>query len=241
MERLIDIHRHDIMESPDYADERIAPLVDAVMLNLFMFLEHCMTMTKGNDREVSYLFAQGERKSRAKKASTTPTSTSSDQDQKDQGTKDDQRDQFEKDLQMHCHRFLRAGGLNAKVEVSDVAGGRADIHVSLGKVELVIEVKREDDDATFPALKDAYAAQATEYSNTNVRIGFLLVLDRTRTDGTAGDIQEKVKVTTVTKAGDTVPRTLVMISVPAKRKRPSELKLPAESVLEAAAAGQPTA
>lgn len=238
MERLVESHRPDIMQSTDYADERIAQLVDAVMLNLFVFLEHCMTMTKGNDREVGYLFAQSERKFKAKKAPTTATSTSSSQDQKDQGPKDDQRDQFEKDLQMHCHRFLRTGGLNAKVEVSDVTGGRADIYVSLSKVELVIEVKREDQDATFPALKAAYAAQATEYSNTNARIGFLLVLDRTRTDGTAGDIREKVKVTTVTKASDTVPRTLVMISIPAKRKRPSELKLPVK--VAAGAADQPT-
>jgi hypothetical protein len=228
------------MKSADYADERIAQVVDAVLLNLFLFLELCMNMTKGNDREVGYLFAQDERKPRAKKEAGKATPAASGQDQKNQEQNGRQRDQFEKDLQMHCYRFLRAGGLNAKVEVSDVTGGRADIQVTAGKVELVIEVKREDQDATFPALQAAYAAQATEYSNTNARIGFLLVLDRTRTDGTAGDIQEKVKVTTVTKAGDTVPRTLVMISVPAKRKRPSELKLPTKAPA-GAAAEQPAA
>jgi hypothetical protein len=227
------------MKAVDYADGRIARAVDAVMVVLFVFLEHCMTMTKGNDREVGYLFAQGERKPKAKKGAAKPTPATPatpSQDEKDQEEKDKQRDQFEKDLQMHCHRFLKAGSLDAEVEVSDITGGRADILVTSGKVKLVIEVKREDQDATFPALKAAYAAQATEYSNTNARIGFLLVLDRTRTDGTAGDIQEKVEVATVTKEGDTVPRTLVMISVPAKRKRPSELKLPAKAAAKQATA-----
>jgi hypothetical protein len=121
-------------------------------------------------------------------------------------------------------RFLKTGMLSVKVEESDIAGGRADIIVSWGKLCLVVEVKREDGDASFAALRSAYGAQATEYPNVNVRVSFLLVLDRTR-DGTAGHITDKVNVQTVLKKGDSKARLLVIVSVPAMRKRPSELNM----------------
>ncbi len=137
-----------------------------------------------------------------------------------------ERDQFERNLQLDFANFLRVplGGA-VHLERSDVAGGRADIVVDHLGVRLVIEVKREDDDASHEGLRTRYGAQASEYSNTNARIGFLLVLDRSRKDGTSGDIEEKLSVQTITKAADKEPRMLVLAVMPGRRKRPSELRL----------------
>lgn len=116
-------------------------------------------------------------------------------------------------------------GRTANLEQGDVAGGRADIKVERGRIRLIIEVKKENHNASHEALLAAYGAQATEYSNTSIRIGFLLVLDRSRKDGTAGHIIDKVSAQTVRKSGDTDSRTLIVIVMLGKRKRPSQLVL----------------
>jgi hypothetical protein len=201
-----------VAQAADYADEGARAVIHALLLNLFVFLEHCMTMTRGNDPDVAYLFEAGEKRLRSGQPTTGQP-----------GQQQDSRDFFEKALQLHCMRFLKVGMLSGKVEESDIAGGRADIIISSGKLCLVVEVKREDGDASFAALRSAYGAQATEYPNVNVRVSFLLVLDRTRGDGTAGHITDKVDVQTVLKKGDSEARLLVIISVPGMRKRPSEL------------------
>lgn len=206
-----------VTQSADCANESVRILVNTLLLNLFVFLEHCMTMTRGHDPGVAYLFAAEDRKMQGKKAGATQT-----------GQGADQRDLFEKALQLHCMQFLNLGMLSGKIEESDKAGGRADIVISWGRLCLVIEVKREDKDASFEALRVAYGAQATEYSNANVRVSFLLVLDRTRSDGTAGHIADKVAIRTVLKQGDSEPRLLVIVRVPGIRKRPSELTLSME-------------
>jgi hypothetical protein len=114
-------------------------------------------------------------------------------------------------------------GRTARLEVSDIAAGRADILVELNRTRLVIEVKREDADASYDALLRRYGSQAAEYSNTSARLGFLLVLDRSRADGSAGHIEEKVAVRTVRKTGDTEDRMLVIVVMPGRRKRPSSM------------------
>jgi hypothetical protein len=109
------------------------------------------------------------------------------------------------------------------VQVEDFASQGRLVPNELRRTRLVIEVKREDRDASPEALRIAYGAQATEYSNTSARIGFLLVLDRSDRDGTSGHIESKVTVSTVLKPGDTEPRTLVVIVMPGRKKRPSQL------------------
>lgn len=187
-----------------------------------MFIESCMDMSKGHDDRSAYLFAP--RKDEAVPPSVRTTKTRGKSINKPAPVRA-QTDQFERSLQMHFHSFLKASVLQAKVEVSNIASGRADVEVTSDRVRIVIEVKREDDDISFGNLKANYAAQATEYSNANVGIGFLLVLDRTRTDGTAGDMDTKLAVTSVLKQGDAKPRKLVMATIPALRKTPSALAL----------------
>ncbi len=208
---------------PDYAAGRAQALVDSILLALCLFIESCMDMSKGHDDRSAYLFLP------KKEIATAPTAAVT----KTKGNRaakppqsPSQTDQFERSLQMHFHSFLKASVLQATVEVSNIAAGRADIVVIAGKIRIVVEVKREDDDVSFENLRANYAAQATEYSNANVGIGFLLVLDRTRTDGTAGDMETKLAVTSILKRGDSKPRTLVMATIPALRKTPSAMVLP---------------
>jgi hypothetical protein len=53
-----------VAQAADYGDERARVLIHALLLNLFVFLEHCMTMTRGNDPDVAYLFEAGEKRLR---------------------------------------------------------------------------------------------------------------------------------------------------------------------------------
>jgi hypothetical protein len=188
-----------------------------------------MDTTRGNDPTSRYLFADTERPFQARgnqppavRAATSSTGTRTKSKSAKAGA--DNRDQFEKELQLDCMRFIRLVlGRGARLEVSDIAAGRADILVEKSRIRMVIEVKREDSDAAFDTLMKKYGAQATEYSNTSARIGFLLVLDRSSPDGSAGHIGEKVSVRTVRKARDTEDRMLVVVVMPGKRKRPSAM------------------
>jgi hypothetical protein len=54
-----------VAEATDYADEGARALIHALLLNLFLFLEHCMTMTRGNEPDVAYLFQAGQKSLRA--------------------------------------------------------------------------------------------------------------------------------------------------------------------------------
>lgn len=243
----------ELARSKDYADDRTKSLVNAVLAALLRFFVHRLDSTRANDSGSNYLFASTERlgspstpastpapepasdpaastnhaapdATKATKATRTKKATEPKAEKPAKATPE--RDHFERTLQLDCANFLRVSLASAvRLEQSDVAGGRADIVVEHLGVRLVIEVKREDGDASHEGLRARYGAQASEYSNTNARIGFMLVLDRSRTDGTAGDIEEKFSVQTVTKAGDKEPRTLVLAVMPGKRKRPSELQL----------------
>lgn len=243
----------ELSQCKDYADERTKSLVNAVLAAMLRFFVHRLDSTRANDPGSNYLFATTERinapstssplvtpepdpKPTAPAAPAAPAVTKATKATKPKKTKKPgaekpakatpERDQFERNLQLDFANFLRVPLASAvRVEQSDVAGGRADIVVDHLGVRLVIEVKREDVDASHEGLRTRYGAQASEYSNTNARIGFLLVLDRTRTDGTSGDLEEKFSVQTVTKMGDTEPRILVLAVMPGKRKRPSDLLL----------------
>lgn len=216
--QIMDLVVAKLVQCPDYAREEARRCVNSVLWGLLRFLEFRMNMTRGNDPGSAYLFADTERIHVKPKSVAKPADASS--------AKAAPRDYLEKELQLDCHKFLYVAlGNSVKLEQSDLAGGRADIYVEKGHARLIIEVKREDRDGSHGALLTAYGAQATDYSNTSIRISFLLVLDRSRPDGTTGYITDKVSVQTVTKHGDSVPRTLVIVVMPGKRKRPSQLTL----------------
>jgi len=223
-ERIIEEVAGKLAVHPDYEPESAQPAVDAVLWSLIRFLDYRMDMTRGHDPTSNYLFADRER-SAPPPAPATPQAGGKRAAKGGPAPKGgDQRDQFERELQLDCMRMIQPIlARTARLEVSDIAAGRADILVEMHRTRLVIEVKREDNDASHDALLQKYGSQATEYSNTSARIGFLLVLDRSRPDGTAGHIEEKVAVRAVRKPGDREDRMLVIVVMPGKRKRPSAM------------------
>ena len=216
IERILHASIPKLSGCDDYRTPEARRAVNAVFWQLLRFLEYRMDTARGSDPSGAYLFAASER----------PTTTDERPTSGRAGTHANKRDYHEKRLQLDCMQFLRSGlGNGIHLEQSDIAGGRADIIAQLQRTRLVIEVKREDKDASHHALRSAYGAQATEYSNTSARIGFLLVLDRSRPDGTAGFIEDKISVTTIPKHGDNSPRTLIIVVMPGRRKTPSQLIL----------------
>ena len=183
-----------------------------------------MDMTRGHDPTGSYLFADAERVAALARANVAEAAVGSTAEASRNPKGGDLRDHFERALQLDCMRAIHPVlGRTAHLEVSDIAAGRADILVEMHRTRLVIEVKREDADASHDALARKYGPQATEYSNTSARIGFLLVLDRSRPDGSAGYIGEKVAVRLVRKLRDDEDRMLIIIVMPGRRRRPSSL------------------
>jgi hypothetical protein len=136
----------------------------------------------------------------------------------------------EVELQNDYHGFMMSNISGVDIEVSNVGGGRADLVFSLGGERIVVEVKRDDKCCSFENLIQSYALQATEYQNVGIRVGFLLVLDlsKTRKGGTP-HISELISPFPVPREGESHPRWLVVVKVPGRRVRPSDLTREARS------------
>lgn len=103
---------------------------------------------------------------------------------KERGTYRFNPEASEWDLQNDLYTFLLGNFTRGDVrtEVSDVATGRADILVTFGGAQFVIELKKETRDASREGLRK-YLGQAASYHATNIRLGFLGVLDLSRREG----------------------------------------------------------
>lgn len=127
-------------------------------------------------------------------------------------------------LQEDLHQFLIGSlGTSVVVEKMDVAGGRADVCLFHMGMRLIIEVKREDRDISFESLSHSYSAQSTEYQNTNLRLGFLAVLDLSQKPSGSKHVSELVHEEIVLRPGERTPRGLVILRIPGNRKVPSGL------------------
>ena len=187
---------------PDYTTNRTAQvLFDGVLVWTIRFLRSRLDMTRSHDSGVSYLFER-----------------------------DDGALSVEGDLQADYHRFMFSVIADTEIEVMDVGGGRADVRFTLNGERLVVEVKRESGDCSFDALERLYGAQATDYQNVSIRLGFLLVLDQShfRTEGTP-HITQLVRAGHLIRNGESDPRCLVTVKIPGRRLRPSELSSTARS------------
>jgi hypothetical protein len=181
--RILETLVTELSRSKDYADERTKSLVNAVLAALLRFFVHRLDSTRANDPGAFYLFASTER-TRAPSASTSAPNAAQEpavpapaagtkvtKPKKTKGPKavkpakaTPERDQFERNLQLDCASFLRVSlASTIRLEQSDVAGGRADIVVEHLGVRLVIEVKREDDDASREGLRTRYGARILEH------------------------------------------------------------------------------
>jgi hypothetical protein len=87
---------------------------------------------------------------------------------------------------------------------------------------MVIEIKREMDDASFDSLVSHYAGQTTDYQNVSIRLGFLLVLDLTtpKLEGTP-HIRSLMQCRSIQRLGESEPRHVVIVKVPGRRYLPS--------------------
>jgi hypothetical protein len=184
-----------VSESPDFTKNATGKdLFCAVLFWTLRFLNNRLEMTQG-DAPVAYLFER-----------------------------DNHKLPREEELQEDYFQFMFSIVGGSEIEVSNVGGGRADVRFKLGGERLVVEVKREDSDCSFDGLKNSYAAQASDYQNVSVRLGLLLVLDQTevRKSGTP-HISTLVHPSRIVRKGETDPRWLVIVKVPGRRLRPSDL------------------
>jgi hypothetical protein len=179
----------------DYRDNGAGrTLFHAVLVWTLRFLFSRLELTKGNASCISYLFKRPD--------GTLP---------------------HEAELQTDYYNLMLSNVAGTEIEVSNVGGGRADVRFVYSGERLVVEVKREDKDASFEALAERYATQATDYQNVSLRIGILLVLDQTKvpTDGTP-HLRSLVRPIAIPRRDEHEPRLLVIIKVPGRRLRPSD-------------------
>lgn len=183
----------------DYQKSRVRESFHTLLFQSVKYLESRMDMTRAHEPRVSFLFEP-------RPGQDLPV---------------------EKDLQQDYYYFV-GGNISAgdiRVEMSDVSSGRADVYFSFGAIKYVAEIKRELDDSSFESLRSKYIGQAAEYQNTNVKLGFLLVLDLTEKRRGAGDIKNHVKVEVLNMTETSGRRAVVVIRVPGRRATPSDVKL----------------
>lgn len=107
-------------------------------------------------------------------------------------------------------------------EVQSVAGGRLDIQFSFEGFRLVPELKVDTTNVPLDQ-KKKYIRQTATYGNTNVKVGFLVVL-RTPAKGATNldDLAGNVTHTTIDGAGGAGDRHVVMFDIPGNRTSPSD-------------------
>lgn len=108
-------------------------------------------------------------------------------------------------------------------EVREIGGGRTDLIVQFDAFRLVMELKRELDDASRGGL-GGYLPQVAAYESTDVALGMLVVLDLTPKPTAPANLRDNVWVDVVEgpSAGDR-PRFVVAVRVPGNRESPSAL------------------
>jgi hypothetical protein len=135
------------------------------------------------------------------------------------------QDPSEADLQSDLRDFLKGNLIGAEVlsEVRGVATGRTDLYISLGGPAFVIELKKHEG-AFSPDAANRYRAQATSYQATNVRLGFLGVLELVDRPGPAPSIEECLWHSAYVPEGGALARHLIVFRVPGRLKSPSTLR-----------------
>lgn len=180
----------------DYsANTNGARLFDTVLLWLVRFMFNRLELTKGDDPTGAYLFER-----------------------------DDGALPHEDELQQDFFRWVATFAAGSDLEPTNIASGRADIRLKSGPERLVVEVKREERDCSFDALFNSYAAQTADYQNVSIRLGVLLVLDLAtpNREGTP-HLTSLFEVRSVRRLGEDQSRFILIVKVPGRRKRPSDL------------------
>ncbi len=187
----------------DYsANTNAARLFDTVLLWLVRFIFNRLELTKGDDPTGAYLFER-----------------------------DDGSLPHEDELQQDFFRWVATYAAGSDLEPTNIASGRADIRLKSGPERLVVEVKREEKDGSFDALFKSYAAQTTDYQNVSIRLGVLLVLDLAtpNREGTP-HLTSLFEIRRVLRQGENQSRLILIVKIPGRRKRPSDLTRLAKTI-----------
>ena len=194
---IFDHCRSAVENHPDHRDNiRGAKLFDTVLLWTVRFLKNRLEMTRKDDASVAYLFENA--------GGTLP---------------------LESALQDDYFRWLSTQTAAGEIEATNLGGGRADVALKTSGERIVIEVKREMQNASFDTLAKSYAGQTSEYQNVSIRLGFLLVLDLTEAKRAgAPHIRSLVECRPVMRAGEGEPRYVVIVKVPGRRYSPSAVR-----------------
>lgn len=195
-EQVIEACRKAVGSHPDHCNNSNGrALFDCVLLWTVRFVSTRLELTKKDDPTIGYLFER-----------------------------EDGKLPRESELQDDYFRWLTTNAPGTGLEVTNVGGGRADIRVQLGSERLIVEVKREMENTSFDVIAASYAAQATDYQNVSIRLGFILVLDLVgpKNEGTP-HITTLFETRDIARTGETVSRSITMVKVPGRRKRPSDL------------------
>lgn len=172
-----------------------ARLFDTVLLWVVRFIFSRLELTKRDDATGAYLFER-----------------------------DDGSLPHEDELQQDFFRWVATNAAGSDLESTNIASGRADIRLRSGPERLVVEVKREEKDCSFDALLRSYAAQTTDYQNVSIRLGVLLVLDLAtpNREGTP-HLTSLFEMRHVHRCNESQSRLILIVKVPGRRKRPSDL------------------
>jgi hypothetical protein len=131
----------------------------------------------------------------------------------------------EGDLQSDLRQWLKGNLRTGEIlpEISGVATGRTDIHVGFGDYRFIIELKKHEGLADAEAAK-RYRGQASSYQATNVRIGFLGMLELLQRRGPPATLEECFWNDAYVPVGSSLPRFLVTFRVPGMLKSPHTLR-----------------
>ena len=194
--------RKAVAGHPDHRDNPHGQrLFDTVLLWTVRFVYTRLEVTQKDDPTVAYLFERAD------------------------GTL-----AHEDELQADYFRWLSTNAAGTDLEPTNLGGGRGDLKLKSSGERLVIEVKREMSDSSFDAIAASYAAQSTDYQNVSIRLGFLLVLDLVASNGEGTPhITALFETRAIPRTGEIVPRSMTIVKVPGRRKRPSDLTKAAKS------------
>ncbi len=172
-------------------------IFNVILLLTFRYLISRMDLSKGNAPSLSFLF-------KPENGMQLPT-----------------EDKLQQDFFNFIYGIINSG--ITKIEQCDIASGRADITVTTDGYRFVIEVKRESSDASFDNLKKLFINQTTEYQNTGIRLGILLVLDLTEKKNGIAHVTEQVQAVVVQRPNESSKRGIVIVRIPGNKVRPSDL------------------
>jgi hypothetical protein len=104
-------------------------------------------------------------------------------------------------------------GYRVHTEVRDIGGGRVDVAAFYERSTLVCELKREDTDVSANGQR-RHLLQAAAYQDSDVAVGFLLVLDQRARTGPAPHLRSNVHVVVLDEAALGGARHVVLLVVP---------------------------